>query len=866
MAIASTFWLLNWGSFERVGNPDTSLYWDIPINSLFFDDAILAKISDTDIPTFQSSGIGYLDYLGGSGLSNPSIIPDSSIINGIQVDINRYVTGTDILGRFILSYISPSNAGISITDSIVQLVFNGNFIGNNKAIEGLWPQSISSVASYGGENDTWGLSGSALTSYLVKNSGFGISISPFASWRGLLPSNNITNVFPTEPPFIYGPQGGLNSNVRIDSVKLTVFYTEITNQNVYPDPIGPEEDVPNDDSLSNTTQYYYSDYLIAKNIARKDIPDENEICGIVVNIRRKGSDTTVGHTLQVYDETVQLYYQGNLIGNNKAKVSTLWPDINTEGYQIESYGSLSDLWGLQSLTAATVADENFGVALNLRYKYDDENDVDNINVDYIEIELCYQPSGNDQEIFPNPIDSEEEVGIPALIKRTETIFSQIYSPAYEVGYFDILALSRNINIDPQYDLAFSAIDTNYLFAANNLNLNYKQESNFGKRLAGEGASPNTFKVDTRTYDLSFSIPLRVESWGYLDTVMSAIYDYFIQGYKGSSTTYLGRILSDDDDPLENVSTLKVDNIVDFMNLSTPFTAYIRSDDDSETGETVTVTNVNKSTKILTLSSPTNASHTPSLSYIWAKPSNPETNREPSFSLFSLREGLLSGCVVDSISLNITPGQAINANVKIKFTNLDRKYQSNLLANFDSIAANVNDRKPNFLVNGSQVSIESKAALNTEFNLGDAKNSPLFRGFEEHLIRDFEVNEFTLEFNNNLQAIYSLNAKSNSFKKNFDKNLQPYAYYSNGRSITGTLKYTSPIKPWLFAEKLAGPPSINKQKLVVNFGPFKLQLPEIVWSPDSASSGMDQNQQKSVSFSVAVEELSYDPYFEPTGNL
>lgn len=438
-----------------------------------------------------------------------------------------------------------------------------------------------------------------------------------------------------------------------------------------------------------------------------------------------------------------------------------------------------------------------------------------------------------------------------------------YAPAYEVGYYDILALSREVNIDPHYDLNFNTLDANYIFAVKDYTINYPQNSDFDKRLAGESANPNTFKVSTRPFELSFTMPIRLESWGYFDSVFSALYDYFLQGYKGSSTVYLGRVLSSNDTAIGSTSFFKIDNVADFLNLTPTFTAYIRSDDDSETSETVTVSSVSKSNRTLTFSSNTVNSHTPSKTYIWAKPTNPNTNREPTFSLFSAREGLLSGCIVDNISFSISPGEVLNATVNIKFTDIDRRYQKNMIDNFDTIISNINDRKPNYLINGTQCSVQSILSNGT-FGLGGPSYSKLFYGYQEQFIRDFEINNITLKFENNLEAIYSLNAKSSITEKNFIKNLQPYGFFSKGRSITGTFEYSSPIKPYLFAEKIAGPGSINKNGLIFNLGSLKLSLPEVVWSPQSSESSVEKVHTKKVNFSLATKLLNFDPYFESTG--
>jgi len=474
-------------------------------------------------------------------------------------------------------------------------------------------------------------------------------------------------------------------------------------------------------------------------------------------------------------------------------------------------------------------------------------------------------------IYPYSIISGEHLGLHELQRevRTLSFLNQIHYPSYEMGYFDCVALTRDINNDPYYDLSFSTLNSDYMFSINNMNLNYKQNSNFEKRLAGEGASPNTFKVDKREFSFDFSLPVKVESWGDVDPVFAALYDYCIQGYKGSTSNFVGRILADNMSvSIGSTDRFVIDNISDFQSLGTGYTAIIKSDDNSETSESLTVLSVNKASKTIIFSSNTVNTHTPAISYVWASTTNPGTNREPSFSLFSSKEGLFSGCLVDSISLRIVPGENITANISVKFTDLDRKYQKNFFNNFNTIMSNMNNRKPNYLLSSSLVTVSNSqsSTSNFTFNLGDAKSSKLFHGYQEYDLRDFEITEMTIDIKNNLQAIYSLNSNSSNEIENFNKNLQPYAYYSDGRTISGTIKYNSPMKPWLLAERLAGPSNINKSGILFNFGPFKLELPQITWSPDSTNSTVDSVQSKSVSWSVVVDSLSYDPYPEPTGEL
>jgi hypothetical protein len=50
------------------------------------------------------------------------------------------------------------------------------------------------------------------------------------------------------------------------------------------------------------------------------------------------------------------------------------------------------------------------------------------------------------------------------------------------------------------------------------------------------------------------------------------------------------------------------------------------------------------------------------------------------------------------------------------------------------------------------------------------------------------------------------------------------------------------------------------------GTFKIELPEIVFAPESLSYSVDSNIQKKINFSVVVQNYSYIPILKSTGNL
>lgn len=111
-----------------------------------------------------------------------SSIPAGATINGIEAIINRKLF---------------KDAGY-ITDSIFQLIYNGNLIGSNYASAMHWPTSYTD-ATYGGASDLWGY---ALTRAIVQSSTFGL----------VLKVVDVAN-------------GGNGETPAVDYFKMRVYYT-----------------------------------------------------------------------------------------------------------------------------------------------------------------------------------------------------------------------------------------------------------------------------------------------------------------------------------------------------------------------------------------------------------------------------------------------------------------------------------------------------------------------------------------------------------------------------------------------------------------------------------------------------------------
>ena len=476
----------------------------------------------------------------------------------------------------------------------------------------------------------------------------------------------------------------------------------------------------------------------------------------------------------------------------------------------------------------------------------------------------FKSLGVDQTVIVPSIGSSEYFPSQYLYKEAYNNFrSQLYSPAFDTGYYDILALSREYAEDPDFNLSFSNINSNYLFSLDNFNISGAQESDTGKRFAGEGANPNTFQLGPKEYNVSFTYPFKVDSWGYLDFSLAALFDYCIEAFKGSPTSYIGRFTTDNSSVIGVGSTqLYIDNIAEFMSLDLPFEAKIKSDGNSYY-DLVEITEVNKANRSLTIGAGINTSFNRDSSFIAAYPKS--TGKEASFSLFTVKQGLLSGCLVEKFEISLVPGEQIVASIDLKVLNVDRTFQVEMYNNFTSIVDNYFKKKPSYILNGYNVRVYKSAPEYGLFGLGGILDSKLFRGFQQSQLDSIYVTEMSISIQNNLKPVYTLNSKSSDRKLNFFKNSLPLGYYSEGRKISGSITYTGPMKPWAMVEFLSGPSSINNDGITFDMGPIKLELPEVVWSTDSQEHSKLGYQKSKVNFLVATQNYTFDPVLKSTGS-
>jgi hypothetical protein len=435
--------------------------------------------------------------------------------------------------------------------------------------------------------------------------------------------------------------------------------------------------------------------------------------------------------------------------------------------------------------------------------------------------------------------------------------NQYSALGFNPGYYDLLILDRVNSTEPLFEYDFESIDTNFLLNAENLNFSFAQEALNYQRLAGEGADPNTFSLSKSEFSASFNMLVKASSTGYIDFGFASLWDAATLAYQGTGNAIAGRIISTNNTVGIGTTFVAVDNIADFKSLTTPFSLTFSKFGGTEIPETVSVSSVNKANRTLFFSAGTARTHTISSTFV--KAGLASTTRNPTFNLVSLFQGLLSGCLVDKITVSARPGQDIEANIDVKFLNVNRQYQIDVNNNFNTLASNVAKYKVYRSLNGSEVRINNTSFTAGGFGLTtNAFGNPFFQGFQGIGTTSFLVQEFTLTLENQLEPIYALHSINPDRFVRFRENLKPYGLVSNGRKIEGTIKYISPISPYTLAEKLAGPSSINNGGIEVDFGVFKITFDEVVWSGSKADSPLSDSQTKEIKFSVVTEKLNKTP--------
>ncbi len=444
-------------------------------------------------------------------------------------------------------------------------------------------------------------------------------------------------------------------------------------------------------------------------------------------------------------------------------------------------------------------------------------------------------------------------------------FLSTIGPGYQEGFADLLAIVRDAPRETFFSGMASSIRSQDIIAASSFDLNFSQESANKTRYAGEGADPNSIFIQGAKVRSAFGMPMYVPYIGWIDPAFALLWDYTRLSYCGTASTALGGLIA----PMgftttvpSGVSSLITDNIADFLSISCPFTLTIIGPvDGSELSENVTITSVNKSTRTLNLQNPTTHLHTIAITSIVARITTEDgPEREPGWSLFSLREGMMSPCLVDKLTINAEIGTPIQITGELAALNLFRDRQVDLRSYRDAILSAWAKKPIGRVADSLSASITTTSAQSGNFGLSSSLGHPLFTGFQGLNLPSVIVTGISITISNNLQEVYTAHSRKTGRSRQ-QENSFPFALASEGRSIEGTIKYRSSLDPWAVAERLSGPSALADGGLKVNYGSCMITIPELAWAPSASESKVDGEQNRTLNWSMVAEGYDDMPRLE-----
>lgn len=151
-----------------------------------------------------------------------------------------------------------------------------------------------------------------------------------------------------------------------------------------------------------TTTKRVSDRLVATNFSL-GVPSNARVLGIYARTVKKQSGT-----IDVHDNAVRLYYNGNYSPQSKAK-----PDWWSNNYAVDYYGGQADLWGWTSdyLTPSVVNSTSFGFYISA---YNGSSYAPSAYVDNMKLEVVYRTPSSGYVEYTYTCDAGIDLGTVTL--------------------------------------------------------------------------------------------------------------------------------------------------------------------------------------------------------------------------------------------------------------------------------------------------------------------------------------------------------------------------------------------------------------------------------------------------------------------
>ena len=437
----------------------------------------------------------------------------------------------------------------------------------------------------------------------------------------------------------------------------------------------------------------------------------------------------------------------------------------------------------------------------------------------------------------------------------QSIYSSLGMLGFHEGFVDLLAIVRNEPYEPLYaiDIVDEVIPRTIL-AASSFRVSVEQAPKVTEKSAGEPVDPGNFLVPPMNISATLEMPLQSPIQGWVDPAFADLYHMTRLTYAGTPTVAMARCKQS---LAPSATEILIDNAADFVRITTPFTVRIV---DNGTITSATVTSVNKRLGKLTFSGARGRAITQETQVFAPLRESNDIFQERSFSLVSLREGLLTGCLVKNLELSFRPGQPIKVSSEINACRIDRYHQIAIRNESESIISAYASQPPARMVGHTAVVIESLSSDAWSFGMDGVVDSPLFRGFSGIDLLPTSIQEFTFKIEHNIVPIHSMHAVGiEPERAEYDNsatremlNAFPFALACESRIVSGTITYKAPIEPWALAERLSAPNGIGQNGIRISADTFRLDIPHVVWAPASGTGQPKEAQTKQLQWTMVTD--------------
>ena len=237
---------------------------------------------------------------------------------------------------------------------------------------------------------------------------------------------------------------------------------------------------------------------------------------------------------------------------------------------------------------------------------------------------------------------------------------------------------------------------------------------------------------------------------------------------------------------------------------------------------------------------------------------------PWFSLGSTTHGTFVQCLINKLNISLSSGKPADLSWGVVATKYLPKNVF-IYQNMNTLMLFPQQEQERRLIYDRDFIIESKSGnVVGHFGLPDASNSLFSSGVNKPMMADDTITNFSIEFNNKLEAQYTLHSEELlNHRARFEENIFPDCYGLTGqREITGTIEWFGNSNPLTFIEKLMGPGAIQQAgELSINCKFFKLDLKELVWSLSRKDFNLTDKMTRKVNFSVASDGWLIIPHYD-----